>query len=160
MSIVIVNSQGTKVYICAAASTAVSDVAEIETAITAGKQIGCIQDLGGLGSSRSVQEYTCLSSDESAKSSGSKSQGNFTVSLLFNAADAAGQAELVTMYEGSQTRTMIIEFNDNAGVSPTYETFEGFVSSDEISAPKDGAVTLTNTIEIASDRSRVLATAT
>jgi len=157
MSLSITNAQGTKVYICASAKTDVSDATAVATAIDAGKQIGCIQDLGGLSSSVSVQEYTCLSSNESAKSSGSRSQGNFTVGMLFNAADAAGQAELKTMYDGGQTRTFIIEFNDNGGNNPTYETFEGFVSSDEIVAQKDNAVMINNTIEIASVRSRILA---
>ena len=157
MAIDITNSQGTKVYIAATANAAVADATEVATAIAAGNQIGCIQDLGGLSSSVSVQEYTCLSSNESAKSTGSRSQGNFTVGMLFSAADAAGQAELKTMYDGGQTRTFIIEFNDNGGTNPTYETFEGFVSTEDIVAAKDNAVMVNMTVEIASARARILA---
>jgi len=62
MALNITNSQGTKVYICATAATDVADATKVGTAIAAGKQIGCIQDLGGLSSSVSVQEYTCYRS--------------------------------------------------------------------------------------------------
>ena len=67
----ITNSQGSKVYIAAIANAVVTDATTIATAIGTGKEIGCLQDLGEIGSSRSVQEYSCLSSDNIAKSSGS-----------------------------------------------------------------------------------------
>lgn len=149
MAINITNSQGTKVYVCAGAGTAVADAAAITTAIAAGAQIGCIQDLGSLSETRSVQEYSCLSSDEIAKSSGSLSLGNFTVSMLFNAADAAGQAELRSIFAANETRTMIVELNDGT-TNPTYRTFEAFVSGQEMAIQKDNAVMLNSTIELAS----------
>ena len=151
MAISITNSQGSKLYVGATDSVAVTTPAEIATAITAGKQVGCLQDLGAIGSTRSVQEYACLSTDDTAKSSGSLSLGNVTVSMLFNSADTAGQAELRAMYASNATRTMIVELNDNAGTSPTYITFEGFVSGQEVSIQKDNAVMITSTVEIASN---------
>lgn len=150
MALSVTNAQGTKVYVAAAAGTAVADATEIGTAIAAGDQIGCIQDLGSIGTTRSVQEYSCLSADETAKSTGSISLGNFTVGMLFNAADTAGQATLRSIYAANATRTFIIELNDNGGTNPTYITFEAFVSGQELSAQKDNAVMLTSTVEIAS----------
>lgn len=158
MAISITNSQGSKLYVCATSAAAVANPTEIATAITAGKQVGCLQDLGAIGSTRSVQEYSCLSQDDTTKSSGSLSLGNISVSMLFNALDAAGQSELRSMYASNSTRTMIVELNDNAGVSPTYITFEGFVSGQEVAIQKDNAVMITSTVEIASTPAFVEAT--
>ena len=159
-TIAITNSQNSKLFVCATANTAVADATEIDTAITGGKQVGCLQDLGSIGSSRSVQEYSCLSSDDTAKSSGSITLGNIAVSMLFSAADTAGQAELRAMYAANETRTMIVVLNDEITPTtgnPTYFTFEGFVSGQEVAIQKDNAVMMTSTVEIASNPDTVLA---
>ena len=153
----ITNSQGSKVYIATTANAVVTDATTIATAIGTGKEIGCLQDLGEIGSSRSVQEYSCLSSDNIAKSSGSLSLGNVSISTLFNAADATGQAELRSIYAGNETRTVIVMLNDDAGVNPTYYTFEGFVSDQKVAIQKDNAVMFNSTVEIASNPAVVLA---
>jgi hypothetical protein len=152
MPIPITNSQNSKVYI--AGTTAVTTTAaEVVTAITAGKQIGCLQSLGAISSSRSVQEYSCLSSDDTAKSFGSLSLGNMQVGLLFNANDTAGQDELKTMYSTNSSRKFIVELTDQITPTtgnPTYIIFTGALSSEEISIEKDAAVMYNVTIEIAS----------
>lgn len=156
MAISITNSQGSKLFVAAAGGVDVSTPTLIGTAISGAKQVGCLQDLGAIGSTRSVQEYSCLSEDQVAKSSGSLSLGNLTVSMLFNALDTAGQAELRAIYASNETRTMIIELNDGVdGVdnTPTYITFEGFVSGQELSIQKDNAVMINSTVEIASNPS-------
>ena len=79
--------------------------------------------------------------------------------MLFNALDAAGQAELRAMYASNATRTIIVELNDNAGTSPTYITFEGFVSGQEIAVAKDNAVMINSTVEIASNPNTINAAA-
>ena len=150
MAISITNSQGSKLYVGATAGADVSTVAAIGSAITAGEQVGCLQDLGAIGSSRAVQAYGCLSTDDTAKAGGSLSLGNVSVSMLFNAADAAGQAALRTIYASNATRTIIVELSDGSA-SPTYITFEGFVSGQEVSIQKDSAVMITSTVEIASN---------
>lgn len=150
MAISITNAQGSKLYICATAAADVSSVVNIGTAITAGDQVGCLQDIGSIATTRSVQEYTCLSSDETTKSTGSLSAGNFTVGMLFDAVDTTGQAELRAMYSANETRTMIIALSDDGATSPTYITFEGFVSGQDISVQKDSAVMINSTVEIAS----------
>jgi len=159
-TIAITNSQNSKLYVCDTANAAVADATEIDTAITGGKQVGCLQDLGSIGSSRSVQEYSCLSSDDTAKSSGSITLGNIAVSMLFSAADVAGQAELRAIYAANETRTMIVVLDDEITPTtgnPTYFTFEGFVSGQEVAIQKDNAVMMTSTVEIASNPDTVLA---
>lgn len=152
MAINITNSQGTKVYLCPA-GTAVTTAAEIQTAFATAKLIGCIQDLGSLTSSRSVQEYSCLSSDEIAKSFGALTLGNFTVGMLYDAADAAGQSELKTMFDTNTQRVAIIGLSDgtfSATTSPTCFTATVGVSSVEVSIQKDNAVLMNATVELAS----------
>jgi len=148
------NSQGTKVYLVPL-GTALATPADIDAAITTGKEIGCIQDLGDLGSTRSVQEYSCLGTDDVSKSFGSVSYGNFTVGMLFDSTDAAGQAELKAMYAANENRIAIVVLNDGiydatAVTNPTYFTFEAGVSGQTVSIQKDNAVLLNSTVEIAS----------
>lgn len=158
MAISVTNSQGTKVYI-ADSGTAVTDATAIATAISGGDQIGCIQSLGSISTSRSVQEYSCLSEDSTVKSSGSMSLGNIAIELLFDALDAAGQATLRSAYTANSSHVFIVELNDDAGANPTYITFDGFVSSEEVSAQKDNAVMYNVTVELNSVPAFVLASA-
>ena len=157
MAINVTDVQGTKLYL-AAFGTDVSSVANIEAAIAAGDQIGCLQSIGTISETVNVQEYQCISSDESAKSIGTTSRGNFALSTLFNSADAAGQAELTAMWNTKTRRVLIIELNDDAGVSPTYVTFDIFLSSRDIGLEKDNAVMYDVTVEIASSVTITLAT--
>ena len=149
MALSITDSQNTKVYL-AAEGTAVGTVTEIETAISGGKQIGCLNSLGEISSTRNVQEYACLSSNETAKALGSLTLGNLPIELLFDSQDAAGQADLRDAYANNTRRVMIIELNDNAGTSPTYITFDAGISGETTSIQKDNAVLYTATVEIAS----------
>ena len=149
MALNITNTQGTLVYI-APQGTDLSDAAKIATAITAGKQIGCIQSLGSIDTSREVQEYACLSSNEIAKSLGSVKAGNLEISLLFDAKDAEGQLELRTMYGDNTRREFIIQLVDDGTVSPTYITFEGAVSAMATPIEKDSAVLQNFTVEMTS----------
>lgn len=158
MAISITNSQGSKIYICAGADTTVTTAVNVVAAIAAGKQIGCLQNIGDIGTSRSVQEYSCMSEDAVAKSSGSMSLGNIAVSMLYNAADTAGQAELRSIYASGSTRTIVIVLNDIGATYPTYFTFEGFISAQSVSIQKDNAVMMTSTIEIASVPDEIPAT--
>lgn len=152
MAIPITNSQGTKVYVCAL-GTSVTDAAAIATAKSAGQAIGCLQDLGSISTSRSVQEYACLSSDETAKSFGSLSLGNMNIQLLFDADDATGQDALRDMYLANEQKLIIVELNDQITPTtgnPTYYTFNGGISSEEVAITKDNAVMYNVTLEITS----------
>jgi hypothetical protein len=160
MSIPITDSQLTKVYLVAT-SVATSTAAEITTAIAGGKQIGCLQDVGAITTSRAVQEYKCLSSDETAKSLGSITLPNISMNLLFDADDAAGQAELRTMYANKERRKMIVVLNDTITPStgtPTSITFEAALSSDGVTIAIDSAVMYNATVEICSKPIMIKAT--
>ena len=160
MAIPVTESQGTKAHLVAT-SVATSTAAEIKTAITGGDQIGCLQNLGDITTSRNVQEYKCLSSDETAKSLGSISLPNVAMDLLFDADDATGQAELRTMYSTNTRRKMILELNDQITPTtgnPTYIVFEAGLSSDGVAIALDAAVMYKTTVEICSKPAMVMAT--
>ena len=151
--------QGTKVYL-APVTADVADAAKIKTAISTAKQIGCLQSIGDITMSRAVQEYTCISSDVSTKSQGSVTLGNQEISTLFNAADIAGQKDLIAMWNGKERRTFIIELNDKITPTtgnPTYITYQVFVSNVSIAMAKDSAVLYNATLEISSLPSITLA---
>ena len=152
MAIPITDSQNTNVYLVAT-TVATTTAAQIKTAITGAKQIGCLQNLGDITTSRTVTEYKCLSSNESAKSLGSISLPSVPIELLFNAADVTGQAELRTMYSTNTRRKVIIALNDQITPTtgnPTYIVFEGGLSSDGESITLDHAVLYKTTIELCS----------
>ena len=152
MAIDITNSQGTKVYLIAD-GTDVSTAQKVATALATAKQVGCVQDIGELTSTRNVQEYSCLSSDETAKSLGSLKLGNLKIGMLFDSKDTAGQSEFRTMFNTNTKRICILALNDQVTAStgnPTYFTFEAGVSSIGTSVTKDNAVICNATVEIAS----------
>lgn len=152
MAIRITNSQGTKVYI-AALGTDVLSPAAIKTAIAGAHAMGCIQDLGSISTSRKVTEYTCLSSNDASKAIGSVTLGNISVQLLFDADDTAGQDALRTMYLENENRLFIVELTDQITPitgNPSYFTFNGAVSSEEVVIAKDSAVLYNVTVEITS----------
>lgn len=152
MALITIDSQGTKVYI-APAGTALGTSAGIQSAYASAKLIGCIQDLGSITTTRNVQEYSCLSSDEITKSLGSLSLGNMSVGMLFDPADTTGQAELKAMFNTNTRREFIVGLSDgtfSATTNPTCFVFTGAVSSIEVSIQKDNAVMITATIEFAS----------
>ena len=153
----ITDSQGTKVYLVPT-SASLTDAASVATAISTGKQIGCLQDLGEITSSRNVQEYSCLSSDEIQKSLGSISLPNLSISLLFDSTDTAGQKELRSMFKNNERRTMIVVLNDEVTPvtgNPTYIYFEAGLSSAGVAIQKDNAVMYNVTIEICSNPKQI-----
>jgi len=152
MALSLLDSQGTKVYI-APAATVLTTATEVQTAYATAKLVGCVQDLGAINKSRNVQEYSCLSSDEIAKSLGSMSLGNMTIGMLFDPSDVNGQKELKDMFSTNTRREFIIGLSDAAfssTTSPTCFVFTGAVSSVEVSIQKDNAVMINATVEFAS----------
>lgn len=160
MALNVTDVQGTKAHLVAT-STDVSSASAIATAISGGKQIGCLQAIGDITMSRAMQEYTCISSDESSKSQGSITLGNQEISTLFNAADTAGQQDLIAMWDNKERRIFIIELDDEITPStgnPTYITYEVFVSNVSLPMAKDAAVLYNSTLEISSLPSMTIAT--
>ena len=157
MALNITNTQGSLLYI-APEGTDLSSVSAIEAAITAAEQVNCIQSLGSVSTTREVTEYSCLSSNEIAKSLGSVKAGSLDISLLFDALDDAGQLELRTMYQDNTRREFIIQLTDDGVISPTYITFEGAVSALDMPIEKDSAVLQNFTLEMTSIPTTTLAT--
>ena len=147
----VVESQGTTAHLVATSVTTTT-AADIKTAVTGGKQILCLLDLGDIAlGSRSVQEYNCMSSDESFKSLGSISLANVSPSLLYSPADTAGQKDLRDMWNNNTRRKMIIALNDQITPTtgnPTYIVFEAAISSPTMGIAKDNAVMYSPVIEI------------
>lgn len=104
----VADSTGLDVYLVASA-TATTTKAACATAIAAGKRIGKVKSNIDLNGSRSITEHKYISVDDSEKSIGSISYGNFTVDCPYDAADAIGQADLRAMFNGKTRRKMIIK---------------------------------------------------
>ena len=145
MAIALVNAQGSQVYIIED-SSGTKTVAEIQ----AGALVGCPQSLGTIDETRSVQEYKCLSSNDSAKSVGSVSRGNLEIGLLFDPEDVTGQAALKSAFASGNTCVVGIELPNTGGVNGTIFYFDAVISGVSLGIEADAAVTYTATVEIAS----------
>lgn len=160
MALKVTDVQGTKLYLVAL-GTAVATAANCATAISGGKQIGCLQSIGDISMTRAVQQYSCISSDDVTKSAGSVTLGNQEISTLFNAADTAGQQDLIDAWDNKERRILIIVLNDQITPStgnPTYITYEIFPSGVTIPMAKDAAVLYNATVELSSLPNIILAT--
>lgn len=151
MALKVTQSQYTKAYLVAT-SVVVATAAGIKTAITGGKEIACLLDLGDISlGTRSSKEFTCMSNDESYKALGSLTLGSIAPQLLYDPADALGQADLRDMWANSTRRTMIIALNDQITPTtgnPTFLTFEVALSQSSIGIAKDDGVMYKPTLEI------------
>ena len=160
MALTVVESQGTRAYLVAV-GTDVSDAAKVKTAIATAKQINCLLDLGDISlGSRSVQEYTCMSSDAAFKSLGSVSLANVTPQLLYKPDDVAGQSDIRDMWTNNTRRIMILVLNDQITPTtgnPTSITFEAAISQPTIGIAKDNAVQYSPTIEICTKPNLIMA---
>lgn len=153
MSIKVIESQGSKAYLVAA-GTDLSTVAKIVTALATAKEIGDINTIGDVTSSRNVTEYKVIDKDEVAKSLGSLSLGNLPIELMYNGEDTSGQKDLRDAYNTNKRRELIIKLNDTplTGTvkNPTYITMQVGVSSDGVAIAIDQAVIYKTTLEICS----------
>jgi len=148
MSIKVLNSQGTKVYVSAV--TTIADCAAAVTAVQGGKLVGCPQTLGELSETREVTEYKCLSSNESAKALGAISRGSFEIGLLLDPDDVTGQKELKDAFSANTEVMIGIELPDTGGANGTILYFTAGVSGVSTGIEQDAAVTYTVTLEISS----------
>jgi len=146
----ITDVQLSQLYI-AAAGTAVTTPAEIATAIAGGDQVANIQDLGGDPSETiSVTEYPVIDSNNTTKSQGTSSFGNISPILHFDAVDTAGQTAMRTLFANRTRAVFIIQTTDEGTATPTYVTFDGFVSMRGIGIPQGGILLQKFTIELTS----------
>ena len=159
MAITVLNSQGTKIYV-AASTTDISDCAKAKTALGTAKLVGCPQSLGEISETRTVTEYKCLSSNDSAKALGAISRGSLEIGLLLDPEDTAGQKELKDAFKSNTEVYIIIELPNGtaAGTSGspaakhgTLYIFKAGVSGVGTSIEQDAAISYKVTLEISSD---------
>ena len=152
MAIPVINSQGMIMYIVSPSLGITPPTAAL---IMAGDVVGCPQSVGNLDQTRTVTEYKCMSSDESAKALGSIQRGNIEIGLLFDPEDAAGQLALKTAFADNAEITIGIELPDVGGTGTggngTIFAFNASISGVSIGIVQDEAVTYTVTAEIASE---------
>ena len=164
MAITVLNSQGTKVYI-APAATDISDCTKVKTALGTAKLVGCPQSLGEIAETRSVTEYKCLSSNESAKALGAISRGSLEIGLLLDIDDATntsagGQAALKDAFKNNKEVVVFIELPNGTPAGPsgtpagkhgTLYMFKAGVSGVGTTIEQDAAISYKVTLEISSD---------
>lgn len=119
-----------------------------------GNACGCIQAIGNIEEARSVQEYSCMTSNETVKALGSITRGALSLGLLLDpAATTDGQKALRDAFAANTEVTIVIELNNQ--ITPTTGngtkySFTAKVSKVSIGLPKDGAVMLDMDLEISS----------
>ncbi len=157
MAIPVLNSQGTQIWIADEPGTPWADCTEAIAGIKGGDLIGCPQSIGNLEETRTVTEYKCMSSNETAKAVGSISRGNIEIGMLFDPEDAAGQAALQAAWLANDNFIVGVELPDaDVSVGPTDASgtmfwFVGIISGVSTGIVQDEAVTYTCTIELASE---------
>ena len=110
MAINATDVQGTKVYIVSPVPTTdFASCTEAITAIHAGLQAMCPQSLGELTRTREITELGCISSNETIKAAGKMSYGDFTMELLLDMNDTAGQQALFDAMENNTPIILALE---------------------------------------------------
>lgn len=133
-----IDVQLTKTYILDVPTTPWADCAAAITAIQAGSEVLCPQALGELTRSRDITEVSCMSSNDSVKAAGKITYGDFTIEMLFDSEDAAGQKALLDAFDNNTPVIIAVESPDSGGTSGTIIWTEAIVSGDAIAYP-DGA---------------------
>ena len=128
----------------------VTDVQGITVKVD-GDLVGCLQTVGSLEETRAVKEYTCMSSNESAKSLGSISRGAIDIGLLLDETDVLGQKGLKDAFVANTVAVIAIELSDTLGLNGTIYTFDGKVSKLSRSFPTDEGVMIDFTVEMSSE---------
>lgn len=150
MAINVLNSQGTKIYVDES-TTPLADCSAAVAALGTAKLVGCPQSIGDISETRTVTEYKCLSSNESAKALGAISRGSLEIGLLLDPNDTAGQKALKDAFKSNTLVNIIIELPDSQGTNGTLYYFQAGVSGVSTGITQDEAITYTVTLEISSD---------
>lgn len=146
----LVNSQGTKVYILDVPGTPWATTGAAVTAIQGGALVGCPQSIGNIEETRSVKEYTCMTTNDSMKSLGSITRGNIQIGLLFDPSDAAGQAALKAAFASNTQKVIAVELPNKGTTNGTIFWFVAGISGVSLGIVQDEAITYDVTAEIAS----------
>ena len=148
-----VDGISTKFYLAASATYAA--VSEIETAITTAKEIENITASGNIDFGTWAVNTLSVFGGGFKKSIGGQTAGNMTLSVVFDAANATGQADLVLAHSQTGTasgyRNLILMLDDepSAGATPhpTYIVCNIKVVALSMPVTMDSSVTYETTIE-------------
>lgn len=137
-----VQVQGTTTWILDVPGTPYADCTAAIAGIQAGDQALCPQTLGDLARTRTVTEYSCISTNLSSKATGKISYADFTIELLFDPSDTAGQLALYTAMEDNTPVIIAMEspYDDTVYGSGDLVWTEALVSGDTLAYPVDGLV--------------------
>ncbi len=113
-------------------------------------RIGCVESWDLATSDRAEIDTTCLLDTSKTFKFGLKDNGTLSVELMFSI-DGPGQVLLEESYASSEPYHFQIEYSDNAGVSGSIKTFEGFVTNMSESGAKDDIIKQSINIKISGD---------
>jgi len=161
----LINAQGTILYVLPVPATPFADCTAAVTAIKAGKQVLCPQDLGEITRTRDIKEYSCLSSNDVLKSAGAMKLGEVTVGMLLDPDDISGQTALYDAMEANDTVIFAFELANadttlgDTDASGTIFWYTGVISGDGISIAMDEAVLYSSTISLTGTQNKCAAIA-
>ena len=138
-----------------AANATYANVAAIETAIAAADEIENITASGNIDFGTWAVNTLSVFGGGFKKSIGGQTAGNMTLSVVFDAANATGQADLVLAHSTAGTksgyRNLILQLDDEPGTGvsphPTSSVCNIKVVSLAMPVTMDSAVTYDSTIE-------------
>ena len=157
MAIPITDVAGMDVFLAPQGSV-ITDAASAETAITAGKVVSNLIELGDSSETKTVTPYTTVKGGDSQKAIGSRSFGNMQLDVLYDATDTLGQADMESMWSDGTRREIILRLSDASGTTPSYVTFEVALSGQDMTFTKDGGVMYKNVAEQCSSKNVIKAT--
>ena len=151
MSIPSYDGLDTKFYLVPTTTT-VTAVSDIETAIATAKEIQNIVTFGDFDLGTYAVNTLSVFGGGMIKSLGAKTVSNIASQIVFDAANATGQAEISTMHGDKTRRILIVQLNDNptSGVSPhpSYLVVQIAVSALTIPIAMDSSYVYNATLEL------------
>ena len=144
MPISVLNSKGSEIYIIP--RTNFSNCTSATSTILAGVMVNCPQSLGELTETRDMQEYKCMSDNNTYKSLGSISRGSFDIDMILDVAGVSGQQVIRQAFRDNTPLTIGIKLPDD-----TLYYFDASISGVSSGFEVDEAIGYTTTIEISSE---------
>jgi len=132
--------------------TALVTAANVATALATAKQILNVSTFGDVSLGDYAVNTLSVFGGSFVKSLGSKTAGNLAVTIVFDALDAAGQADILDMHTNKTYRELIVKYDDlpSTGTTknPTYVCMTIGIASASLPTTMDSVITLNCTMEI------------
>jgi len=139
-------------FYLAASGTALTTASEVATAISSAKQIKNISTFGDVSLGDYAVNTLSVFGGNFVKSLGSKTAGNLAVTIVFDALDATGQADIIDMHTNKTYRELIVKYDDTPSSgstkNPTYVCMTIGIASASLPTTLDSVITLNVTMEI------------